>query len=1065
VGADGVTPVKNLLHGIDLRSSNTFGPPFGPAQPNEPGVSFNLIGGTVAGAGNLVEFNGTGGIAVFGNPVSASGQPNIGNTIEGNSIFQNGRNNSTVLLGIDLTNQFKFPTDDGVTPNDSQGHGAQNDPNNFQNFPVLTAALPNSGKTDITGTLKANANSTYRIEFFASDPDPLGLPAEGQQFLGFANVTTDANGNVTFSVTLNVPVANGRVVTATATDAVGNTSEYSAGIVVPFQTPPPAISINDVAVVEGNSGSTSAVFTVTLSPASTQTVTVDYFTSNGTATAPSDYQSVNGTLTFSPGVTTRTISVPVNGDTTPEGDETFFVNLTNASNAVIVGGLGVGTILNDDPGGIMQFSAASYSVPESAGPAVITVTRTGSTIGTVTVNYATSNGTATAGVDYGNTSGTLSFGTGETSKTFNVPILDDDGNEGTQIFNLTLSGPAGGATLGAQSTAVVSILEDEPAPPPDLFAVTTNNNLLRLNANAPEVILSTVAISGLQPSENILAIDFRPATGQLYAVGSTSRLYTINTTTAVATQVGSSGLFTLTGTDFGSDFNPTVDRLRVVSDAKQNIRINPNDGSLSGTDTSLAFASGDPNFGANPNVIGLAYTNNFAGAITTTLYGIDSNLDVLVRQGGVDGTPSPNGGQLSTIGSLGVNTTGLTGFDIRPTSSTAYASLTAPADTSSKLYTINLSTGAATLIGTIGGSTPIRDIAVVPAGSFQFSTSTATVSEGAGKLTVTVTRTGDTTGTATVNVNTADGTATQKGDYTIRRAIVTFGPGETSKTVDVFITDDVFIEASETFTINLTNPTGDFSLDGASTMTVTITDNDSNPAAPNPIDSASFFVRQHYIDFLNREPDPPGLAAWVSTLNGCAAADTSCDRIHVSEAFFKSPEFQQRGFFVYRFYPVSFGRKPDYSEFMPDIQRVSGFLDATQLEAAKVAFIADFMARPGFANTYNGLNNTQYVDTLLSTAGVTLLPSPSTRQALIDGLNNSTLTRGQVLRQIAESNEVSTKFFNQAFVVMEYFGYLRRDPDALYLNWITVLNTTGDSRGMVNGFMNSLEYRQRFGPP
>jgi hypothetical protein len=232
VGADGVTPVKNLLHGIVLRSSNGFNVPLGPAQPNEPGVSFNLIGGTVAGAGNLVEFNGTGGIAIFGNPVSASGQPNIGNSIEGDSIFQNGRNNPSVLLGIDLTNQFKFPPDDGVTPNDSQGHGAPNDPNNFQNFPVLTAAMPDNGKTDISGLLRSSPNSAFRIEFFANDADPAGGISEGQQFLGFVNVTTDANGNAMVGTALNVPVAIGRTVTATATDAVGNTSEFSAAIPV-----------------------------------------------------------------------------------------------------------------------------------------------------------------------------------------------------------------------------------------------------------------------------------------------------------------------------------------------------------------------------------------------------------------------------------------------------------------------------------------------------------------------------------------------------------------------------------------------------------------------------------------------------------------------------------------------------------------------------------------------------------------------------------------------------------------------------------------------------------------
>ena len=118
------------------------------------------------------------------------------------------------------------------------------------------------------------------------------------------------------------------------------------------------------------------------------------------------------------------------------------------------------------------------------------------------------------------------------------------------------------------------------------------------------------------------------------------------------------------------------------------------------------------------------------------------------------------------------------------------------------------------------------------------------------------------------------------------------------------------------------------------------------------------------------------------------------------------------------------------------------------------------MARPAFANTYNGLNNQQYVDMLLNTAGVML----SSRQAMIDGLNNSTLTRAQVLRQIVESPEVTTRYNHQAYAVMEYFGYLRRQPDAFYLAWIQVLDQTNDPRGMVTGFVSSLEYRARFGP-
>jgi serine protease AprX len=226
----------------------------------------------------------------------------------------------------------------------------------------------------------------------------------------------------------------------------------------------------------------------------------------------------------------------------------------------------------------------------------------------------------------------------------------------------------------------------------------------------------------------------------------------------------------------------------------------------------------------------------------------------------------------------------------------------------------------------------------------------------------------------------------------------------------------------------------------------------------NAIDTTEFFVRQQYLDFLGREPDPPGFIGWVSTIRNCAAGDPSCDRVHVSEAFFRSAEFQERGYFVYRFYSTALGRKPDYAEFAPDLARVSGFLNDDLLEAAKTQFASDFTTRAAFVNQYGMLNNSQFVDALLQTAGVTL----SNRQSIIDGLNAGTLTRAQALRQLAESGEVYQRYYNQAFVVMEYFGYLRRDPDALYTNWILELDRTGSPRRMIEGFVNSTEYRNRF---
>ncbi len=359
----------------------------------------------------------------------------------------------------------------------------------------------------------------------------------------------------------------------------------------------------------------------------------------------------------------------------------------------------------------------------------------------------------------------------------------------------------------------------------------------------------------------------------------------------------------------------------------------------------------------------------------------------------------------------------------------------------------------------------------VSTSSIQFSAASYFTTEAAGRAVTTVTRIGNTGSAASVDYTTSDsaglnncnvitGIASQRCDYVASLGTLRFAAGETSKTISVPLIDDAYSEGSETFMITLTNPSGAV-LGSPNVATITITDTESTTAPNNPIDSTNFFVRQQYIDFLGREPDPPGFNAWVNEINNCTGDTTLCDRIHVSQLFFQSAEFQQRGYFVYRFYPVSFGRKPFYSEFVPDLASVSGFLSDAQLEAAKVQFITNFMARPAFANTYNSLTNQQYVDTLLNTAGVTL----SSRQTMIDGLNNSTLTRAQVLRQIVESPEVATKYFNQAYAVMEYFGYLRREPDAAYLDWIHSLDTGAQPRTMVIGFVNSIEYRQRFGLP
>ena len=238
-----------------------------------------------------------------------------------------------------------------------------------------------------------------------------------------------------------------------------------------------------------------------------------------------------------------------------------------------------------------------------------------------------------------------------------------------------------------------------------VYGLTSTNQLVSFDSSSPGTVTTIGAITGLQVGETVYGIDFRPATGQLYALGSNSRIYTVNRTTAAATFVGALTT-TLSGTNFGFDFNPVADRIRIISDTDQDLRANPTDGT-NVVDGTLAYAAGDPNAGQNPNAVGAGYTNSFGGTTTTQLYDIDSNLRILVNQ-----NPA-NSGTLLTIGSLGLsavdlNATSQVGFDIISSTGTAYAVISTAAV--SRFYTVNLTSGAATLVGTVGAN--VVDIAV-----------------------------------------------------------------------------------------------------------------------------------------------------------------------------------------------------------------------------------------------------------------------------------------------------------------------------------------------------------------
>ena len=387
-------------------------------------------------------------------------------------------------------------------------------------------------------------------------------------------------------------------------------------------------------------------------------------------------------------------------------------------------------------------------------------------------------------------------------------------------------------------------------------------------------------------------------------------------------------------------------------------------------------------------------------------------------------------------------------------------------------------------------------------GTIQFSALNVSVNEGAGGVSITVTRTGG-TDTAFVTFETVSGSASDRNDFTPVFRQLTFAAGEVSKSINIPIIDDARLEGDETFIVTLSSPLNAV-LGTPNNSTVTIVENETGPSNANPIDTSAFFVRQQYLDFLNREPDAPGLAFWINQLDGLIAqcpatepARAACvlgARAQISTAFFLSIEFQETGYLVLRLYTEAFGRRPTFREFLADLQVVNQGVIIGQpgafeiLNANRQAFLDDFIMRPEFLSHFAGVTNTAFVNALFANAGVDPNAEAATRDALIAGLNNGTETRQSVLVKVSNTRSVFNALYNPSLVLMEYFAYLRRNPNeppdvdfSGFNFWLAKLNSFSlpgeDVRDpevalarirraqMVEAFISSLEYRARFGAP
>ena len=929
IGTDvtGLVPVPNSVPSVGFGT-------FGGIEINDS--AGNLIGGSAAGAPNLIAFNGGAGVWVLGNAAT-------NNRISRNSIFGN------LVPGIDLF------VDVGVTPNDPGD--ADTGPNNLQNFPLITSVVAGAATT-VNGTLNSTANSTYEIEFFANQGCHASGNGEGARFLGRTTATTDGSGNVSFSAQVGASNAN-EAITATATDANGNTSEFSpcdatkARGIVQFAK-------NSVAVREDLSVFNLQVVRIGGSAGS---ITVNYATVDDTARAGQDYTAVSGTLTFADGETSKTIAVPITNDSVVETlGETFFVRLSNLTTPELVGADGtcVVRIFDTNFGTVVSYAAAS-KIEGNVGTSnvMINVSLTVAIGQTVTVNYQTGpNIGATSGVDYVPVSGTLTFAPGITDQQFAVPIIGDTIDEPDEQFLITLFNAVNAGVSVGSNQPRITIVDDDPAPG---ISISDAGVVEPATGTAPAVF--NVVLSNKSASS--VSVNFATADGSATA-----------------------------GTDYQSN---------------------------SGT---VVFSPGE----------------------TSKQVAVQVNADALSE----------------------------------------------PVET----FLLNLTSPTN---GTIADAQGIGTIAPANAASIGFSATSYTVAESSHFLAITVTRSGDTSTAASVQYQTSDASATYHSDYTPALGLLAFAAGETSKAFNVLVNEDGYTEGDETFNVSLTSATSGF-ISGPSTVPVTITD--STSSATNPIDAAGFFVRQHYHDFLNREPDQSGLDFWTGQITSCGS-DAACievKRINVSGAFFLSIEFQQTGYLVERMYKSAYGDATAtsalggshqltvpvvrFNEFLQDTQRIGRGVIVLQpgweqaLENNKQAYAVEFVQTARFVSAFpTSMTPAAFVDKLNQNAGMVL--SAGERTTAINLFGNAADTtnvtaRAQALRQVAEDQDLFNAEFNRAFVLTQYIGYLRRNPndtpDSDYTGydfWLSKLNQFNGNyiaAEMVKAFISSDEYRHRFGP-
>ncbi len=1030
--------------------------------PSVNAVSFNYAtaDGTATQPGDYAASNGSASIPAGQTSTKVFVQ------VVGDNTFENDE---------DFFVNLSSPTN--ATLSDAQGQGTiRNDEASslfqFSSGPNFFAD-ENAGTFTFTVTRTGSTAGGAQVSYSTSD----GTATAGSDYTAASGTLTFADGETskTFSVTLindTLDEPDDETLTLTLTPGFGASPQSaSATLHISDDDAQPTFKLDSATYTVAEGGTLTVTVTRT---GGTNAATVNYNTANGTATAGSDYTGVVfGTLNFAQGDTSKTFQIATADDAFNETNETFNVNLLlNPGSAFGTPSSATVTINDNDATPTLSFgdnsSNGDVTVAEGQGTADFKVTLSAASGQPVTVNYATADGTASPGSDYSTVGGTLTFAPGETTKFFGVPINNDTADEPNETFFANLSG-ASGATLG-DAQAVGTITDDDGEP----SLTVSSENLDEGNTGTKNVTFGVMLSAA---SDKTVTVNYATSDGTAQAPGD----YT-----------AASGTLTFAPGEVLKFVNVAVvgDTLDEPIFETFNLNIsNPTNAAVSNPQGQGTIIDDDdaaaPSISISDATVTEGHSGMAAATFTVTLSNV-SGQEVTVNYSTADGTAAAPG-DYAHVGFATLS------FAAGETTKTITVNVNGDAaNEPDETFFVNLHSPAhATLADAQGQGTIIND----DAASLRFSQAAYPVGESAHFVTVTVTRTGDPTPAVGVNFATSDGTATERRDYTAVSGRLLFAAGETSKTFDVLLTEDSYQESEETINLTLSNPTGGASLGSQAAATVQIAADDATQPQPNPIDDTTNFVRQHYHDFLNREPDQSGLNFWVGDIEQCGA-DAGCrevKRINVSAAFFLSIEFQQTGYLVYRTYKTAYGdaTSPNVAgtvpvvrlqEFLPDTRRIGdgvvvGAPDwEARLDGNKNGYISEFVQRPRFLAAYPlTMTAAQFLDKLNQNAGGVLSQSERDQLAAQLSINpGDPVRRTAALRAVAEHAALQQNEFTRAFVLMQFYGYLRRNPDdpqdTDFRGWRFWLDKLNEANGnfvqaeMVKAFLDSIEYRTRFAP-